>query len=300
VSLLRGTETDRVEAVASRSSDSAIAFEVWMPPAAAWNGKFLAVGNNGIDGAIDYGTMAGALARGYATAGSDAGHVGGDLRFADGHPEKIVDRAYRAVHATAVVAKLVVRNYEGRFPSVSYFQGCNTGGHQALSAAPRKRFPADFDGIIAGAPANDRINEIAAYQHMWQAPRPNGVNVLNAATFHVLGQAVMKACDGLDSVTDGVIDNPLACRFDPKTLQCGGAADVWCLTDDQVTAVERIYAGLHNPRTRERIFDGWPGFERGRGPRGGSTVGIKPRPRADVGLGRPLSYGWLAGHGATC
>jgi feruloyl esterase len=254
----------RVEGMSTPTPDSAIRFEVWMPPQGAWNGKLQAVGTTGFLGAIDYGAMSEALLRGYAAAGTDAGHVGGDLRFAEGHPEKIVDFSYRAIHLTAEVAKLVIRNHEGRAPDFSYFNGCNTGGHQGMSEA--QRFPHDFDGIIAGMPANDRINEIAAYLYVWQVSHPDGKNLLPAASLHTLGQAVMKACDGLDGVTDGVIDNPPACRFDPKVLTCSGGDTTACLTAAQVAAVEKIYAGLRHPRTGEQIFPGWPFGSESTGP----------------------------------
>ena len=255
----------RVIGVATPSSDSAIGFEIWMPPRAAWNGRFQTVGTTGFLGAIEYGDMAAALSRGYAVAGSDAGHAGGELKFADGHPEKIIDWSYRAMHVVTDVAKLVVRNYEGRHPDFSYFFGCNTGGHQALSEA--QRYPDDFDGIVAGAPANDRINEIVAYQHVWRASHDNsGKNILPADKLHLLGQAVVKACDRLDGVQDGVLENPLQCRFDPESLKCDGASTASCLTAAELTAVRKIYEGPHNPRTGERIFPGWPFGSESAGP----------------------------------
>ena len=209
--------------------------------------------------------MAAALSRGYAVAGSDAGHAGGELKFADGHPEKIIDWSYRAIHVVTNLAKLVVRNYEGRHPDFTYFFGCNTGGHQALSEA--QRYPGDFDGIVAGAPANDRINEIVAYQHIWRASHDNdGRNILPAGKLHLLGQAVVKACDRLDGVQDGVLENPLQCRFDPDTLRCEGSASASCLTAAELTAVKKIYEGPHNARTGERIFPGWPFGSESAGP----------------------------------
>jgi Tannase and feruloyl esterase len=246
----------RVTGTLSPSADSAIRFEVWMPPAGRWNGRLQVVGNTGFLGAVEYGDMAGGLTQGYAVAGSDAGHVGGDLRFADGHPERIIDWSYRAIHVTTNAAKLIVRNYAGRHPDYSYFTGCNTGGHQALSEA--QRYPDDFDGIVAGAPANDRINEIAGYLHVWKVTHPNGVNILPAAKLRVLGQAVTKACDRDDGVSDGVIEHPPSCRFDLTTLLCAGGDGPACLTAEQVAAAKEIYRGARNPRTGEQIFPGWP------------------------------------------
>ncbi len=254
----------RAEAVATPVPDSVINFEVWMPPRAAWNGRFQTVGTTGFLGAIEYGDMAAALGRGYAVAGTDAGHAGGDLKFADGHPEQIIDWSYRAIHVVTDLAKLIVRNYEGRHPDFAYFFGCNTGGHQGLSEA--QRFPGDFDGIVAGAPANDRINEIVAYQHVWRATHEDGRNILPAEKLHLLGQAVVKACDRLDGVQDGVLENPLQCRFDLETLKCGGSASAACLTPTELAAVKKIYEGPSNPRTGERIFPGWPFGSESAGP----------------------------------
>ena len=132
----------RVMAVSRPANDSEIHFEVWMPAAAKWNRKFEGTGNGGFSGSLSYSTMANALNRGYATAGSDTGHVPDDLKFGVGHPDKIDDWAYRAVHVMTETAKLIVRDYYGRLPQYSYFTGCSTGGQQALTEA--QRFPADL------------------------------------------------------------------------------------------------------------------------------------------------------------
>src|ERR1700676_4658108 len=123
----------RVRVVSHPVSDSEIHFELWMPPPASWNGKFEGTGNGGFSSAMSYTSMATALNQGYATAGSDTGHEGGDLNFGVGHPEKINDWAFRAVHVMTDTAKVIIRDYYNRFPQYSYFNGCSTGGHQALS-----------------------------------------------------------------------------------------------------------------------------------------------------------------------
>jgi feruloyl esterase len=143
----------RVAATLTPSSDSDIKIEVWLP-AQAWNGKFQAVGNGGWAGTITYGALASALQEGYATASTDTGHVGGNASFAIGHPEKIIDFAYRAVHELAVKSKAIIATFYDRAPRFSYWTGCSTGGRQALMAA--QRYPEDFDGIVAGAPANNQ------------------------------------------------------------------------------------------------------------------------------------------------
>ncbi len=246
----------RVVGVAAPTADSAINFEVWIPPAGAWNAKFQGVGNGGFAGSISYGDMATALRAGYATAGTDTGHTGDDLRFAEGHPERIGDWAYRSIHVTAETAKLVVRNHTGRFPERSYFSGCNTGGHQALMEA--QRYPGDYDGIVAGAPAADRVHEIEGYLWAWMATHHEGVSLLSQAKLQTVTSAAVAACDALDGVSDGVLDDPRRCTFDPATLACRGAETDRCLTPPQLEAMKRVYEGPRHPRTGDRIFPGWP------------------------------------------
>ena len=129
----------------------AVNFEVWMP-VSGWNGKFQAVGGGGFAGVISYGAIATALNRGYATASTDTGHSTPGGSWALGRPELVIDFAYRAIHEMTVKAKAIVEAFYGRVPRYSYFVGCSTGGRQGLMEA--QRFPNDYDGIVAGAPAN--------------------------------------------------------------------------------------------------------------------------------------------------
>jgi feruloyl esterase len=231
-----------------------------MPIASTWNGKFEGVGNGGYIGRISYGAMENAVNRGYATASTDTGHVGGDLKFAAGHPEKIVDWGYRAIHVTAEAAKLILRAYYGRFPQHSYFNGCSTGGGQALSEA--QRFPGDYDGIIAGDAGNDRTHLNAAFLWAFAASHKNGHPILTEDKFLLINKAAISACDAKDGLRDGVIADPLRCRFDPGVLLCHGPDAENCLTSSQVDAVRKIYAGPRNPRTGDLIIAGWsPGSE---------------------------------------
>lgn len=245
----------RVMAVARPVADSEIHLEVWLPAADAWNGKFLGTGNGGYSGALGYADMESALRKGYATAGSDTGHAGGDLRFAVGHPEKIEDWGWRAVHVMTGTAKLVVRSYYGRLAAQSYFTGCSTGGHQALTEA--QRFPDDYDGIVAGAPGNNRVRLNIGFLWSWLALHKENADPLPPGKMRLLQEAAVAACDALDGVKDGVIDDPRACHFDPGTLLCKGPENGSCLTASQVAAVRLIYDGARNPRTGERIFSGW-------------------------------------------
>jgi pimeloyl-ACP methyl ester carboxylesterase len=250
----------RIQAVATPVPDSRIGFEVWIPPAAAWNGKFQGVGNGGYGGSISYPAMATALEKGYATASTDTGHTGGDLTFGLGHPEKVIDWSYRAIHVMTDASKLIVRDRTGTFPSLNYFVGCSSGGHQAVSEA--QRYPDDYNGIVAGDPAFDRVNQTAGYLAAWKATHSDGTSLLPTPKLRLLTKAAVSACDALDGLTDGVIDDPRLCHFDPRTLRCAGADGPDCLTGREVDAAKQVYAGLKHPRTGELIYPGWmPGSE---------------------------------------
>jgi feruloyl esterase len=254
----------RVEATARPTSDSEIKFEVWIPPAEAWNGKFEGVGNGGYSGAIAYAAMAAGLRRGYATASTDTGHAGDDMKFAQGHPEKLVDWAWRALHVATETSKLIVRDHTGRFAEHSYFSGCSSGGHEALTEA--QRFPEDYDGIIAGDPANNRIRQTFGFLSSWiSTHNKDGSPIIPAAKLALITKAAVDACDAIDGLKDGLIDDPRRCHFDPAKLLCPSTSsgqvskdDATCLTQPQVDAVKKMYDGAKNPRTGEQIFTGWP------------------------------------------
>jgi feruloyl esterase len=251
----------RVEGVVRPTGDSEIKFELWMPPADAWNGKFQGVGNGGYAGTIGYTALATALRRGYAAASTDTGHAGDDMKFGQGHPEKVVDWAYRSIHVVTETSKLILRNHTGRFADRSYFVGCSSGGHQALSEA--QRFPDDYDGIVAGDPANNRIRQTFGFLYSWIVTHGrDGTPLLPAAKLSLLTRASVEACDMLDGLKDGVIDDPRRCTYDPGKLLCrtGTAAseDASCLTAPQVEAARKMYEGLKSSRTGEPIYAGWP------------------------------------------
>lgn len=235
--------------------DSEVHSEVWLPAPDKWNGKLLGLGNGGYSSRMDFRAMRAALARGYAVTDSDTGHTGGDLKFGVGHPAKIDDWAYRAVHVMTQAAKLVVRSYYGRLPEHAYFSGCSTGGQQALSEA--QRYPDDYDGIVAGDPGNDRIHLNAGFLWSWRVLHDKPGADLPSAKLPFLYNAVMHSCDALDGLKDGIITDPTHCHFDPSTLLCKDGDRNSCLTATQVEAVRKIYAGARNPRTGEQIFPGW-------------------------------------------
>jgi feruloyl esterase len=245
------------------TKDSDIKFEVWMPTS-DWNGKFMGIGNGGWSGEIWYPFMGVALRRGYATASTDTGHEGNfdDGSFALGHPEKVIDFGYRAVH------EMLLR--PGRYadygdaPKHSYWNGCSSGGKQGLKEA--QLFPSDYDGVIAGAPANYWTHLSASGVWIAQATLKDTPSYIPKEKYLVIHNAALAACDALDGVKDGVLEDPTRCRFNPKVLQCKNADGLDCLTAAQVEAARKIYAGPKNPRTGEQIFPGLePGSERGWG-----------------------------------
>jgi feruloyl esterase len=255
----------RIAATLKPTGDSDIKIEVWLP-AAGWNGKLQAVGNGGWAGSISYGAMAEALHDGYATSSTDTGHVGGSGSFALGHPEKVVDFGYRSEHEMTVKAKALVEAFYGNPARMSYWNGCSTGGRQGLKEA--QRFPDDYDGIIAGAPANPRTH--LAFGTMWiaHANLKDPASYIPPAKYPAIHQAVLNACDALDGLKDGLIADPTRCHFDPQVIACKGAdssADnSTCLTAPQMETVKRILSPSRNPRTGEEIFPGLePGAELG-------------------------------------
>ena len=250
----------RVAATLRPSSDSDIKIEVWMP-AANWNGKFQAVGNGAFNGAIGYPALATALGRGYAAASTDTGHVGGGASFALGHPEKVVDFGWRAVHEMTVTSKTIIAAHYETGPRLSYWNGCSAGGRQALKEA--QRFPADFNGIIAGAPGLDWTGRASQAVHVAQTLQKNEGARLSPANTQLLHGAVLEACDALDGVKDRVVDDPTRCRFDPALLQCKGTADASCLTPAQVTTARLLYAPQVNSATKREVAGLLPGSELG-------------------------------------
>jgi feruloyl esterase len=202
------------------TSDSDIKIEVWLP-ASGWNGKYLAVGNGAFNGAISYPAMMTALARGYATSSTDTGHTGNNAKFAPGHPEKVIDFGWRAVHEMTLASKKIVAAYYDNGPTHSYWNGCSAGGRQAMKEA--QRFPEDFDGIIAGARARlDRARGTG--RRVLKTLEQSDAARLAPPQLQLLHRAVVDACDTLDGVKDGLIGDPTRCRFDPAMLQCKGAA----------------------------------------------------------------------------
>jgi len=261
----------RVSATIKPSSDSDIKAEIWLP-ISGWNGKFQQVGNGGWAGTIQYGPLAAALRRGYAAASTDTGHVGGNAQFALGHPEKLIDFGYRAVHETAVQSKATIAAYYGSAARLSYFNGCSNGGRQGFQEA--QRYPQDFDAIISGAPAYDWLNMGIHLVSIAQANLSDPASTIPPSKYSVLHQAAVEACDAIDGVKDGLIGDPTPCRFDPKVTECKGTDGPACLTTAQVETAKRIYAPVKDPKTGQQIS---PGLEPGSELQWAGQVG-GPRP----------------------
>ncbi len=261
----------RISATLKPTRDSDIKIEVWMP-VSGWNGKFQAVGNGGWSGNIAYPAMSEALRRGYATGSTDTGHAGPSASFALRHPEKLIDFAYRSEHEMTVKAKAIIAAFYGHGPRLSYWVGCSSGGRQGLKEA--QKFPNDYDGIVAGAPANNWTHLMASALWVGQATLKDVASYIPPSKYPVIHRAVLDACDALDGVQDGVIENPMRCRFDPKVLECKGEDAPTCLTAPQVEAARKIYGGAKHPRTGQEIYPGLePGSELGWAPMAG---GPKP------------------------
>lgn len=253
----------RVTATLTPSTDSEIKIEVWMPTS-AWNGKLQSVGNGGWAGVISYGALATALTGGYASTSTDTGHTGNGGSFALGHPEKMTDFAYRSVHVMTVAAKEIIAAFYGRGPDISYWNGCSTGGRQGLTEA--QRYPSDYNAIIAGAPANNRIHLYVWSVSVAQTVHESEANYIPPSKYPVIHKAVLDACDSLDGLKDGLIGDPRLCHFNPKVLACKGGDEPSCLTAPQVETAERIYSAAKNPRTGQEIYPGLePGSELGWG-----------------------------------
>jgi feruloyl esterase len=249
----------RVAAILRPSSDSEIEMEVWLPE--TWNGKFQFVGGGGWAGVISYPALVTAINEGYATASTDTGHKGGNANFAIGHPEKVVDFAYRAVHESTVKAKAILTAFYDRGPRFSYWNGCSTGGRQGLMEA--QRYPDDFDAIVAGAPANYQT-----HLHAWDLSvavpaLKDPSSAVSAAKLAALNSAVIGECDAKDGVKDSLLNEPRTCKFDPATLLCKAGDSDTCLTPPQLESVKRMYSPAKT-KAGDIVFPGKePGSETG-------------------------------------
>jgi feruloyl esterase len=276
----------RVTATLVPTSDSSIKIEVWLPKG-TWNGRFLGTGGGGFQGVITYNELALGIQGGFASTNSDlgtgsagcsplfcgsAGNMGNPLAIAFGdpaapstglfgHPERIKDFGYRAIHLMTVRGKEIANAFYGQQSQTAYFAGCSTGGQNALMEA--QRFPNDYDGILAGAPAFNRTHLHMAGLFSWQNTHASPGRFIQAGQLTLVNEAVLKQCVGQDggASTDKFLTDPRDCHFDPKALLCtGGQVPPACLTADQVTTMQNYYRGTIDPVNRQVIN---PGSQRG-------------------------------------
>jgi hypothetical protein len=230
----------RVEARASAGPGSDIQFEVWLPTRANWNGRFLGVGAGGSWGAINQVNLGTGVNRGFASVATDNGHRGYrgyDISWALGNPERILDFGYRAHHVATEAGKALVARYYGKAASRSYYFGCSQGGQKGMMAA--QRYPADYDGIVVGAPVYSWVNEMTMQAWNFRALTQPPDSAISEAQMQSLSAAATRQCGGVD----GLIADPRQCKFDPGSLLCPHTDGAACLTEPQVAAVRKMYSG---------------------------------------------------------
>ncbi|KAF2101981.1 tannase and feruloyl esterase [Rhizodiscina lignyota] len=243
------------------SASSSVHIEAWLPD--NWNGRFMATGNGGEGGCVDYATMQNGAQLRFATFGMNAGHngsVGFDF-FLD-KPEVLIDFGYRSMHTEAVVGKELVKQYYGKPPEYNYYVGCSTGGRQGFSTAVN--YPDDFNGLLLGSPGIDWLHIVSskgllARRIGW--PYINSTRYVTDAQFQAIAAKQIELFDPLDGVTDGIIDQPTELRFDPQILSCGTGVlnDSFCLNAEQVESVRAAY----EPIADESGNIVYPSFELG-------------------------------------
>jgi feruloyl esterase len=263
------------------TSKPAVRFEVWLPMS-NWNGKFQGVGNGANAGSISYDAMATALRRGYAVASTDTGHAttnGRDAQWALGHPELLADFAHRGLHVTTEHGKSIVKSFYGQPAARSYYVGCSTGGRQGLMEA--QRYPDEYDALVTGAPAAN-WTRFQAGGHLWAvlALNKDPESYVPSSKLPIIEKAVNAACDALDGVTDGVLNDPRQCRFDAQALVCKAGQDPSaCLTQKQAVAVNQIWTGPRDSKGKQvyppymrgaEAAGGWTTYTTGTGPLSGS------------------------------
>jgi feruloyl esterase len=276
----------RVTATLTPTSDSSIKIEIWLPEKTKWNGRFLGTGGGGFQGIISTGALASGIQAGFAATNSDLGtgssgcsplYCGSDgitnplaTAFGNpgvpttglfGHPERIKDFGFRAIHLMTVRGKEIAKAFYGEHADKAYFAGCSTGGQNALMEA--QRFPDDYDGILAGAAAFNRTHLHMAGLSSWQNTQASASRFIQPGQMTLINKAVLAQCVGQDggASTDQFLTDPRDCHFDPKALLCtGGKVPPACLTADQVTTIQNYYAGTIDPVNGQVIN---PGSERG-------------------------------------
>jgi feruloyl esterase len=235
--------------------DKEINVEVWLPQ--HWNQRFEGVGNGGLSGALNYPAMAAAVNAHFATASTDTGHISDRDAFQsdwiDGHRQRVIDFGHRAHHLMAEKAKQIVAGFYGKRASHNYFSGCSSGGWQGLTEA--QRYPSDYDGILAGAPAINYLGAATRGMLLGQAAAKEADGNLEAAASKLLVEATTAKCDAQDGLKDGLISEPLQCKFDPAELQCKAGQIQGCLSAAQVRRARLTY-GPHTSAGGMKLYPG--------------------------------------------
>ncbi len=264
----------RVTATLTPSSDSDIKAEFWLP-VNGWNGRVQPTAAGVFLGSISYAGMANILRNGSVTATSDNGHVGGSGSFALGHPEKLKDFAYRAGHETAADAKILTQAFYGNAPSLTIMNECGGGGRTSLVEV--ERYQDDLDLAMVGGLDSDTTHHVLGQMWVWQANHKDAASEIPPAKFAVLNKAALAACDAKDGARDGLIQDPIKCKFDPAVVACKNGDGPDCLTQAQVETARKIYAPVRNARTGQYLLGPFmPGSELG----WGATIGAAPFPYA--------------------
>src|ERR1700761_1769647 len=258
-----------VKGIATPTPQSRIGFTVWLPQAGNWSHRLHMVGNGGYGSNLYYAQLVARGQHGDVAVATDTGHTGEQLSFGFDNREAIADWGGRSIHESARAAKTIAKAFYGEAAKYNYFSGCSTGGGQALHEA--QQYPDDFDGIIAGDPGNNRSH--LNLQLLWNfehnhAPHENAHPILRPAELKLVYAAAIKACDKLDGVEDGVVNDPRQCHFDASSLLCKAVQSGDCLSATQVDAIKAMYAGPRDSRTGAQLYPGYT-F-------GSETVGLEP------------------------
>jgi feruloyl esterase len=247
-----------------------IGFEVWLP--AEWNGRLQNVGNGGYAGSFNYRAANEAMAAGYAAGTTDVGHrdePGGGFgaSWAENRPDRVENFGHRAHHLLAVVSKEIVAARYGRPEEYAYYTGCSSGGWQGLTEI--QKYPADYDAIAIGAPAQNFVRKETI--SMWMARAVPEEASLSQEQAELVSETALNYCDAVDGVEDGIVSMPLQCDFDPARLACGSGTDAAaCLSPAQVETARLAFG----PRTTDGGLALYPGSSFGttiRAIRGGGT-----------------------------
>ncbi len=252
-----GARYCKVQGVIKPTPGSAITVVYRLPFKAKWNGRLLGLGGGAFGGVLNFSLNAGErfIGRGYAVAASDSGHPGKPMLAEWGlkpdgtaNRDAIIDYAHRGIHLMTVVAKQVIRAYYGAPARYAYYEGCSTGGRMGLVEV--QRYPHDYDGVVAGAPVM-HLSRVTT-TGIWQGRAFHGAGAVmpSPTQLSALSDAVLAACDADDGVSDGVLNDPLSCEWDPARLACEGDKVDQCLGPGELGAVRKIYSG---PTTSEGV-----------------------------------------------